>query len=367
MSSFAGLRGSLVALNFHKAHLVEHIKDLYWALLDHGHFNPLPVIPVSSPIGRRSREGFQEWFRERFGLEIGETLIPYPWLSPIKPLVIIEPSVSPLRGLFKDVPKILSYHNLATMGFGKSPSLVRRIGDYRYLFLTGPLQKEAVVKAHRRYGGRLPEMVEVGYLRGDRLLVRRGTFDREGFLSSLGLEGGPTVMYAPTWGDFSSAGEWTDTLVDVCKTLDFNLLIRLHPLMLEGRSPFETGGVDWKARLKGILAGFPKARVLLDDDIDDAFLAAHVLVTDVSSVGMDFMLLEKPVVFLPAPRFFEVFGREFPISRVRGEREIRNKRELLFHLEDSVGKEVKIQPESMVYNPGRALKAMLDFLEETFL
>ncbi len=356
----------MVAMNFHKPHLVEHFKDLFWALARHPVLQPLPVYPVSSPVGRPEAGSPLRWFEEKFGLKVGESLVPYPWLSLIKPGVIVEASVSPLKGLFKGIPKILSYHNLATLGFGKLPERVKDIGDYDFLFLTGPLQKEFVTRAHRRYGGRLPRMLEVGYLRGDRLLARKNTFDRAGFLASLGLEDKPIVMYAPTWGEFSSAKEWLDHVVWACKMLDVNLLVRLHPLMLYGRNSFETGGVSWRKRLDGLVS--PGVRVIMDDDIDDCLLAAQVLVTDVSSVGMDFMLLGRPVVFLPAPRFFRVFGEDFPITRFRDGKEVESREALLAELKDSLGgRDPGVSPGDVVYNPGRALEVMVDFLEGMLL
>ena len=49
-----------------------------------------------------------------------------------------------------------------------------------------------------KYGEPLPEIVEVGYWIGDRLLERQKDWDRGSYLDSLELEEGPTVFYAPT-------------------------------------------------------------------------------------------------------------------------------------------------------------------------
>ncbi len=352
-----------LVLGFHSPHLVEHVRDIFNALLKRNRVMPLPVVPQGF-YGLRINS--LRWSEEKLGLKYGESLFSYPWVDVLKPQVIMEVSLSPLRGLYPPATKVLAFHGLACMGFGKDPRLVRYLEDYDYLFLSGPLHKEAVIKAHGRYGGRLPELVEVGYWRGDRLLEKQRLWDKRSYLAHWGLEERPTVLYAPTWGPFSSAKDWLGKVVEACRVLDFNLLLRLHPLMLAGKVKFEKGGKDWARFLEELCREYSKARVVKDGDVDEAFLTADVLVTDVSSVAMDFFIMGKPVVFLPAPGFFGLYGEDFPIVRVRRGREVGDQAQLVRRLKEGVKNpgSFEVPIETLVYNPGRALGIAVDFLEE---
>ncbi len=354
-----------VALNFYRLHLAEHLADLLEALKKHKFLAPLVAVPLSpfSPLGRGI-----PWkeYEKKFGLEFGKTLLPSIWLSRARPRVFIESSITAQRGLVGSAIKVLSYHGLACMGFGKDSRRVLYLKDYDYLFLSGPPQREAILLAHRRYGGSLPHLLEVGYMLGDRLLARKESFHRQGFLESLGLDSRITVLYAPTWGRFSSLGLWLEKVVRVCLRLEFNLLLRLHPLSLRGRTGFERGPKAWRKWLEEACKKYEWVKDVTDEPIEEVLLGADVLVTDVSSVGMDFLILGKPAIFLPSPGFFENFGTGFPVEKFRKGREVVDEEELGRALEKGAKGGLEPSPplEEMVYNPGRATQRAVAFLEE---
>ncbi|HDH53510.1 MAG TPA: hypothetical protein ENH24_03385, partial [Nitrospirae bacterium] len=249
--------------------------------------------------------------------------------------------------------------------FTKDFKYVRYLQRYNAVFLNGPLHKKALLTAQGYYGVDLPPMYEVGYLRGDRLLKMSETFNRSLFLESLGLSDVPTVMYAPTWGDFSSTTEWIDKVVEVCGDMGINLLLRLHPIVLTLKAKWKTGGVDWNRKLHDIEKKYSYVRVAMSHDIDDIMLASDVMITDVSGMALEFLTMDKPVVFLPAPRYFEIYGTERPEKWCRPDYEIKDTAELKQDLRKALeGTGFKFPVDELVYNRGKVLNVMVQRIEE---
>ncbi|HAJ57605.1 MAG TPA: hypothetical protein DCL35_07555 [Candidatus Omnitrophica bacterium] len=346
-------------------HIFEHIKEIFSALKSHPSFTPLLVTSVKFSRSARKAKTFSD-LEAKYGLTYGKNLFSYAWLSKVGPSVYIESQPTPYADFCKKTAKILYAHGLANLGFSKDFSLIRYISKYDYLFLTGPLQKRAMLEAHDAYGGRLPEMVEIGFLRGDRLLAKVKDCDKRALLAVMGLDDRFTILFAPTWGEFSATREWIDKVVDAALKLDVNILIRLHPLLLGGITGWETANIDWNARLEQIARRYKRVYIAREDDIDNYLLASDICITDASSVGMEFMLLGRPTLFLPAPNFFKIYGKERPIKWVMDGLEVSTYEELEERLKECLeGRgRVKSYPlDKMVYNPGRTIDAMVTFLE----
>jgi len=290
----------------------EHVKDIIGCLNRHKDFFPFPVGRVGVFTSGADKNLACTQDREK-DLVRGKNYFAYIWLPQVKSKIFIEPYITPYSDFCKDAVKILYAHSIASLGFSKDASHIKRAGQYDYLFLTGPMHKKAIIAAHERYGGELPEMVEVGFLKGDRLLARKNNFDRKAQLDKMNLQDKTTVLFAPTWGEFSCAMEWIDRVVSVCREYDVNILIKLHPIMVNGKTKWETGGVNWHEKLDKISETYESVRVIRDNNLDEYLLAADIAITEASSVGMEFMLLEKPVIFLPADNFFKLYGDKSPV------------------------------------------------------
>jgi len=358
----------IVALNCRSA-IFEHIKDIYFYLRDHPSFFVVPIATTKFSIRTHKKKVFSR-FESQYGLVHGKNYFSYLWLKKLKPHVYIEPQPTVYADFCKSTIKIMYVHGLANLGFSKDFRHIRIVEKYNYLFLTGPLQKRALLYAHKIYGGRLPEMVEIGFLRGDRLLAKKKDFNRKAFLDKINLQDRFTLLFAPTWGEFSGTKEWIDKIVDIAQELDINILLRLHPILTSGKIGWETSDVNWNIKLQQLAQRYNRVHIAVDDDIDDYLLVSDVAVTDASSVGMEFMLLEKPVIFVPAPIFFKVYGKERPIAWVREGLEARDAADLKDNLKKCLESHytIKIYPlEKMVYNPGRAIYAIVSFLENLLL
>lgn len=139
----------------------------------------------------------------------------------------------------------------------------------------------------------------IGMPKVDRLAD--GSLSREAAARSMRLDPSrPTVLYAPTWSAASSLPRAGEALLAALGRLDVNVLVKLHDRALDPRAEF-SGGVDWGRRL-GDLDAAGRLRLARDPDSTPALAAADLLVTDHSSVGFEFLLLDRPLVVLDEPR-----------------------------------------------------------------
>jgi CDP-glycerol glycerophosphotransferase (TagB/SpsB family) len=175
-------------------------------------------------------------------------------------------------------------------------------------------------------------------------------------------------MYSPTWGEFSSVNDWLDELVEVSVDLGINLLLRLHPVMLSGDKKWRTGGINWEKRLSDIEKKAMQMRLVLGHGIDEFILGSDVMVTDVSGMALEFMTLDKPVVFLPAQRYFKLYGSDRPEKWCRPEYEIESKSELKRELMKALeGGGYKVPVNELVYNKGTSLENMVETIKRIVL
>jgi hypothetical protein len=143
-----------------------------------------------------------------------------------------------------------------------------------------------------------PEAALIGYPKVDCLVD--GTLDRCRIAGEMGLDPRrPTVLYAPTWSPHSSLNTVGPAIIEALSRLEVNVVVKLHDRSLDG-TPRGSGGVDWPAAL----ARFVDERgvfVARDPDASSCMAAADLLVTDHSSIGFEFMLLDRPIVIVDSP------------------------------------------------------------------
>lgn len=122
-----------------------------------------------------------------------------------------------------------------------------------------------------------------------------GSLRRDDTLLALGLDPErPTVLYAPTWSPASSLNLLGGQLLSHLVTLPINLVVKLHDRSRDLR-PQYSGGVDWAAILTPLLAR-DNARLAETANIAPLLAGADVMVTDHSSAGFEYLLLDRPLV-----------------------------------------------------------------------
>jgi CDP-glycerol glycerophosphotransferase len=108
-----------------------------------------------------------------------------------------------------------------------------------------------------------------------------------------------TVLYAPTWTAFSSLNAMGEDVVAELIDAGYRVLVKLHDLSLEP-AVVNSGGVDWVARLEPILAR-GDGHLIRSADASRWLVAADVLITDHSSIGFEYLLLDRPLIRIAVP------------------------------------------------------------------
>ncbi|MFH0943941.1 MAG: CDP-glycerol glycerophosphotransferase family protein [Planctomycetota bacterium] len=190
---------------------------------------------------------------------------------------------------------------LVEMFHGVSPKNYAIRGEVRRfdrLFLIGEYHREKFVRA-----GLLGEHdlrgMRIGMPKTDPLAAS-GTGDAE-LIRSLELDPAlPTVAYAPTrsGSSGSSLDEFGLDLIDLVSEMPVNLLVKLHDRSLKRyRSKMKVDYVD----LIGQRERGRNLRLIRDHDVIPTLAAADLLLTDLSSVGSEFLLRDRPVIYLSVP------------------------------------------------------------------
>ncbi len=127
-----------------------------------------------------------------------------------------------------------------------------------------------------------------------------GSLRRDAVLRGMGLDPAlPAVLYAPTWSPASSLNLMGEDLVRRLRERPINLIVKLHDRSRDPR-PHYSGGIDWAARLAPLLDG-PRTVLALHANITPCLAAADVMITDHSSCGFEYLLLDRPLVRIEVP------------------------------------------------------------------
>lgn len=347
----------IIGISVPGPYVFEHIKEL-WSFYGKSPYESIIIGPSMNDTNSGKKD-FQKYFEEKYDAIYYRNIIPHPWVKYLNPEIIIDTSLN-TYAIDVNVPRVLYTHGMAGVNYSKDLFHIKYVNNYSALFLNGKYHKKAMIIASEHYGVKLPEMYEIGYLRGDLLKKMAHTFKRLEYLKKNDLEDMPIVIFAPTWGFFSALEEWFDSVIEVAENLDINLLLRLHPLTTSGPK-----GEYWKDRIASVLKTHKRIRVENSHNIDDILLAGDLLITDVSGLSMEFMTLNKPVTFLPAPLYFKLYGENRPEKWVLPKQEIKTKQDLKMSiLENLKNKFSPIDVNELVYNRGNALPTMVLAIDE---
>jgi hypothetical protein len=128
-----------------------------------------------------------------------------------------------------------------------------------------------------------------------------GSLSRESVLETNRMDPArTTVLYAPTWTRFSSLNAMGEEVVSGLIDAGYRVLVKLHENSLD-RAFENSGGVDWVARLEPILAR-GHGHLIRSGDASPWLVAADVLITDHSSIGFEYLLLDRPLIRIEMPQ-----------------------------------------------------------------
>jgi hypothetical protein len=138
----------------------------------------------------------------------------------------------------------------------------------------------------------------VGYPKLDRLAG--GAVDGKEIRDALGLDPGkPTVLYAPTYSPASSLHLAGEEIVLGLANAGFNVLVKLHDRSLD-TDPRYTAGIDWRTRMRAIETR-GDVHYVEGPDASPYLAAADLMVTDHSSVGFEYLILDRPLIVFDVP------------------------------------------------------------------
>jgi CDP-glycerol glycerophosphotransferase len=184
------------------------------------------------------------------------------------------------------------WHGIPFKGFDAEDFRVQQ--RYDETWVASPLLAAMYME---KFGFPPARVVVTGYARTDRLVRGRGE-DRAEIAKRLGLpeDAGRIVLFAPTWKQddqtrslfpFGTSPEaFCEALSDLAVRNDVTVVFRTH--LNSGLQAATTGA--WPR-----LASLPPA---LYPDSEEVLLASDILVCDWSSIAFDFLLLDRPTIFL---------------------------------------------------------------------
>ena len=144
-----------------------------------------------------------------------------------------------------------------------------------------------------------------GFAKADRFVAPG--FDRDGFLGERGLDPErPTVLFAPTGGKHNSLETVGEQVIKaIAADGRWNLMVKPHD--------HPKREIDWFERLAPLEG--ERVRLIRDLDVVDPLRAADLLLSDASSVAVEYTLLDRPMVFIDVPRLLKnVLKRGAPLD-----------------------------------------------------
>ena len=131
-----------------------------------------------------------------------------------------------------------------------------------------------------------------------------GTLKRDELLREMGIDPARrTILYAPTWSAHSSVVSMGEELVRRLGGAGYAVIVKLHDRSRDLQF-VNSGGVDWGARLEPLLKSF--GGVLAAGHNSSPYLAAaDLMITDHSSVGFEYLLLDRPLIRIHVPELIK--------------------------------------------------------------
>lgn len=251
--------------------------------------------------------------------------------------------------------RVQIFHGVAITNCFLKPA----INDYHRFFMIGPyMVRRFAEKGLLREDD--PRIEMVGMPKLDPLA--NGEIDADRIKRELELDPAlPIVLYAPSGSYSSIEGEGMD-VIGRLRQMPVNLLVKLHDKSRDFRRTF----ADWLGRVKKLQGG--QVRVLDGFDIVPYLAVADALISDFSSAANEFLLRDRPIVFLDTPEKYEI-NKERWDNEVWGQKvgvKVRTAEELVAAVEDALAcpghmSDIRRQAAADIfYKPGTATRRAVE-------
>jgi CDP-glycerol glycerophosphotransferase (TagB/SpsB family) len=204
-----------------------------------------------------------------------------------------------------------------------------------------------------------PAVCLIGMPKADCLVD--GSLQRDDILRSLGIDPSRrTVLYAPTWTPYASLNAMGEELVEQLGRAGFCVIVKLHDNSRDS-DPRNSGGVNWVDRLNPILRkhdGHLAAR----GTIAPYLVAADVMISDHSSAGFEYLLLDRPLIRIEMQELIKRTNihPDYVDLLVKASTTVRNPQEMLRAVDSAyidptqLSAQRKAVAEALFYKPGTA-------------
>jgi hypothetical protein len=147
------------------------------------------------------------------------------------------------------------------------------------------------------------QAVLLGYPKVDALA--RSPMPARSQAAALGLDASnATAVYAPTFSPASSLGTAGEAIVETLLDCGCNVVAKLHDRSLDP-DPKYNGGIDWRRRLDRFSNSRERFLLATGGDSTPYVQAGDLMVTDHSSIGFEFCVLDRPLIVYDAPGLAE--------------------------------------------------------------
>ncbi len=257
--------------------------------------------------------------------------------------------------------RIQVFHGVSFKGRMYTPK-IRKFSD---LFLVGEDMRRRFIEKGL-YEEDSPCFHRIGMPKLD--VLCDGSLERDSTLARLGVDPRrPVVLYAPTWRSESSLYGPGLEFIKNCASQDmFTLIIKLHDWTLDP----STNPIDWvKAgpELENEVVRFSYC-----SNIAPLLHASDVLISDGSSVANEYLLLDRPVIWMDAPELIRKYGATIDLDgwgRKTG-RIVKNEDACMEACIDSLNNPAEFSrvrreaAKDIFYNPGTATERFCEKLYE---
>ena len=136
-----------------------------------------------------------------------------------------------------------------------------------------------------------PRIAEIGFPKTDRLVNH--SLDRSKVLAEIGFSGDrPVVMFAPTGAHNNAMELFGEELIKhFSSSGEYDLLVKPHD--------HAKASINWFERLAHLES--EHVRLLRTFDSVPALYASDVLISDASSIANEYLLLDRPLIFMDVP------------------------------------------------------------------
>ncbi|MBF0117639.1 MAG: CDP-glycerol glycerophosphotransferase family protein [Desulfobacterales bacterium] len=212
------------------------------------------------------------------------------------------------------VYSIAIFHGHPSKGLTFSPKIIQSFDAF---FFYGPLHRQAFEEYIESEAKSKPEYLDlfnIGYPKSDDLL--NNAYSSKDIIKKLSLsQDKKTVLYAPSFNEGCSLRENGIEIIELlAKLQQYNIIVKLPIDCWQPTSNFyATGGMSWFEEIQRIEVKYDNLHFYKEYQIDPVLACSDVMITCVSSVAFEFLSLNKPVIYIDTPKFFNGYlKKQFP-------------------------------------------------------